>query len=350
MFKKMTEEYIRSRILEGIRNDLSKIEGTLTYDSVAPVAIEISTLYTELDRILNQGYLPSSSGRFLDLKAGEHGIRRKQGKKSLGKLKIEGESGSIVPEGTLVSTNSGLTFKVIEEVVIGIEGKVMANIEAIEIGSKYNLPSNSIRTLNMSLAGVVNIYNELPTGEGYEVETDEQLLDRLLLKVQKPATSGNKYHYLQWSKEIQGIGDAVVYPRWNGPMSVKIVLVDNNNMPLVQGKVDEVKSHIENLRPIGADVTVLSAAGLEMNIEATVELEAGADNKVVEDIFKERLLEYFKGISLENGKIYYSKIGSILMGVEGVVNYPSLTVNGGNTDISLSDEQVAIVGRVVLNG
>lgn len=350
MYKQMTEDYIRNRILEGIKNDLSKTEGTLTYDSVAPVAIEISTLYGELDRILTQGYLPTSSGQFLDLKAGEHGIERKQGNKSKGILKIQGETGSIVPKDTMVSTNSGLTFKITEEVVVGIEGHVLASIEAMEIGSRYNVPSNSIRTINLSLAGVVNVFNENPTVEGYDIETDEQLLDRLLLKVQKPATSGNKYHYLQWAKEIQGIGDAVVYPRWNGPMSVKIVLVDNNNMPVVSEKVAEVKKHIEDLRPIGADVTVLSAAGLEMNIEATVELEAGADKKVVEDIFKERLLEYFKGISLENGKVYYSKVGSILMGVEGVVNYPSLTVNGGNSDVSLSDEQVAIVGRVVLNG
>lgn len=39
-------------------------------------------------------------------------------------------------------------------------------------------------------------------------KSDDELRDRYFEKVSLPATSGSKYHYEQWAKEISGVGDA----------------------------------------------------------------------------------------------------------------------------------------------
>lgn len=59
-------------------------------------------------------------------------------------------------------------------------------------------------------------------------ETDDELRARYYIKIQTPATSGNAYHYRLWSKEVSGVGDAKVYPLWNGNGTVKVLIIDSN--------------------------------------------------------------------------------------------------------------------------
>ena len=35
--------------------------------------------------------------------------------------------------------------------------------------------------------------------------------------------AGNKYHYREWALEVTGVGDAKIFPRYNGPLSIKVV-------------------------------------------------------------------------------------------------------------------------------
>ena len=47
-----------------------------------------------------------------------------------------------------------------------------------------------------------------------------------------------------------------VIPLWNGAGTVKIVIVDADNRPADSELISKVKEHIEENRPIGAEVTV----------------------------------------------------------------------------------------------
>ena len=62
----------------------------------------------------------------------------------------------------------------------------------------------------------------------YEEETDGALLERLLFAVRQPATSGNVYHYIEWSTSVSGVGAVKVLPLWNGNGTVKVIVVDAN--------------------------------------------------------------------------------------------------------------------------
>ncbi len=61
---------------------------------------------------------------------------------------------------------------------------------------------------------------------GAEAESDEALRARYLARVQTPSSGGNVSDYKNWALEVSGVGAVKVNPLWNGPGTVKVVLVD----------------------------------------------------------------------------------------------------------------------------
>ncbi len=52
MFESITFESIIKRMLSKIPSDMDKREGSIIYDALAPVALELQLMYIELDNIL----------------------------------------------------------------------------------------------------------------------------------------------------------------------------------------------------------------------------------------------------------------------------------------------------------
>lgn len=98
-------------------------------------------------------------------------------------------------------------------------------MEAEDIGDKYNILTGYINTLPVAIRDITGVTNGAAFIGGAEAETDEELIDRLLLRLRTPATSGNAYHYLQWALEIEGVGNAKVFPLDNGPGTVGVMLI-----------------------------------------------------------------------------------------------------------------------------
>ena len=71
--------------------------------------------------------------------------------------------------------------------------------------------------------------------------------------------SGNINHYKQWARSVSGVGNAAVLPLWDGNGTVKVVVASEENEPLDEAIVSKVAQYIESVRPIGAEVTVVSA-------------------------------------------------------------------------------------------
>lgn len=64
----------------------------------------------------------------------------------------------------------------------------------------------------------VDYISDLARGEiasllipGEDIETDDALRQRYLDSARRPATSGNKYHYMEWALQVPGVGGARVF-------------------------------------------------------------------------------------------------------------------------------------------
>ncbi|QEK11703.1 baseplate J/gp47 family protein [Crassaminicella thermophila] len=341
-----TIDVIHERMLSNISDEYDKTEGSFFYDTTKPVAIELESVYKEQESILDKGFVETATGEWLDKKVAEQGLTRKPATKATGYVTIEGSEGAIINAGDKVA-NDTVTYTILESKTIDSTLKASVQVECDEFGSVGNVPINAIKYFPVTLSGLTKVYNEEKIDNGYDGETDEELRQRYYDKVRTPATSGNKYHYRNWAKEVTGVGDARVFPLANGPGTVKVMIIDSNKTGAEQELIDAVYNHIEENRPIGATVTVVSATEVPININVTLTIDTDnyAEQEVITNI-ENNITAYLKEIAFVEDYVSYAKVGSIILDTIGVLDYSNLIVNGGTSNITIADNEVAVLGGV----
>ncbi|RJE48696.1 MULTISPECIES: baseplate J/gp47 family protein [unclassified Dehalobacter] len=352
LFEAQTYEEILQRLKSKVPSEIDTTEGSFIHDALSPAALEIAQLYTSLDLVLTLAFAQTTSGQYLDYRAGEHGLTRKAAVKAAGIVKVTGNPGVAIGQGTIFLTDGGIGFESTKAAVIQDNGSVDISVQAAEEGITGNVPAGAVKTLQVALQGVTEITNESAITGGTDQESDEDLLSRLLLKVRNPATSGNAAHYLQWAGEVSGVGDAKVFPLWDGAGTVKVVIVDSEKIPAEAEIVVAAAAYIESMRPVGAEVTVESAAGVDINVAATVTLAENYTLGQVTDSFRALLTDHLKDIAFKQDYVSFARIGSTLLETPGILDHTGLMVNGGTANIAIGitfdNCQVAVAGTVTL--
>lgn len=343
----MTKEELQKRMLNNISDDYDKSEGSFFCDAVTPVATELSKSYGEQDKILEHVFVETATDDYLTRKCAEMGINRKQATKATGQVEITGTAAAVVPQGTLVATEL-VTFETTKKTTLDNTGKVTVNVECKQVGAVGNVPANSVKYFPVTLEGLDKVNNMEPFTGGYDTEIDEQLRERFYEKVNEPPTSGNVAHYKMWAKEVQGVGDAKIFPLWNGNGTVKVVVCDAEARAASAELIGEVSTHIEVERPIGAAVTVESATEKAINVSAKITLIHGRTLEQVKTDLEKSLVEMFKVIAFNGAYVSYAKIGALLFDMYGVGDYSDLLINGGTENIPLYDVEIPTFGTVVL--
>lgn len=349
MFEGKTLEVIKQEMLEDISPDVDSREGSVIYDATIVVAPKIAEMYSDLDVFLDLGFADTADGDYLTRKASELGITRKLATQAIRKGVFKNTSSALmdVPIGSKVSADS-ISFEVIEKIALG-EFKLRAEVAGITGNLNVGdvIPVEPITNL-----GTAEITDVLSAGT--DEETDEDLYQRYLVRTQKQATSGNAYHYEQWALEVNGVGGAKVIPVWDGPNTVKVVLVGTDKKPVLTDVVTNTAVYIESVRPIGAIVTVVSSVELPISVTGTLTLAPGAILADVQAQFVEALEGYLKSIAFvtnpitdEPELIRYTRIANLLLDIPPIIDFDNLLVNGGTSNIAPTFEQVGVVDSVV---
>lgn len=338
-------EEIKEAILNEIQ--LDKREGSFISDMVSPISIEIESAYEKMKRLLGTFFLLDASKEDLEKRASEYGLFRKPGTKSNGLLTVNGINGAFIQKGSLFSTSNGLLFKTLTNTEI-LESSVTIAVESDDIGSKYNVIANSIVEIPVAIQGVASCTNQNIMLDGTDFESDDSLLIRILLKLRSPSTSGNPSHYKEWALEVAGVGDTKILPLWNGNGTVKVLIVTSEKRAPSQLLIDDVVSNIENKRPIGALVTVLAPLEVGINIVANVSFDETITLANVIDIFTTKLMTYIENSVFKNKNVDYYKCLSLFYEIEGVIEVVGLTLNGGTSTILIADEEIQVVGTILI--
>lgn len=341
-----SQEEILQEMLKNIQNTIDKSQNSLVHDALSPAAIELANFYLLLEEVASKLDIENLEGEELERFVYQRtGIRRKPATKATTIVIISGQEGAKVSKGDLVGAEN-IKFVIQEDKTIGETGQITVLVECELPGSIGNVPAGAIKYFPVSIPGVVDVYNPEAVTNGYDAETDDELRKRYYEKLQRPAKAGNKYHYEQWAKEVVGVGGVRVVPRWNGPLTVKVIIIDSNGQPASEDLVDRVFNHIEAERPFGADVTVVSAEPVEINISVDLVLADGYTEQQVKEYISKNISEYLKSIAFKINYVSYAQIGSIILDTEGVLDYSNLQINGGISNIPIGDEEVAIMGVI----
>ena len=340
MFSNQTYEAIKQRIFDNINIDIDKREGSFLSNMVSPLSEELAKAYINMSDILSLGFIEDTFDTYLDKRVSELGVYRKQGSKAIGEIKVEGKEGAIITNGTLIKAND-LYFTVLNDIELPTDN--ILYVEANEVGYKYNLLTNTEFELVEKNDKVTSLINETDFKNGIDIESDEDLRKRFIKVVNNPSASGNKNHYEEWALEVNGVSRAIVYPLWNGNGTVKVMVVGNDNKPVLEDVRKNVEDHITENMPIGCQLTVTTPTNLDATIVATIELKEGYEMEEVKQEFEAKINEYLKSVTNE---FTYSKVYGLLANIIGIEDIGTLTINGGNSNITISEDKIINISEI----
>lgn len=334
MFSEQTYEIMKERILSKFPLMLDKREGSYSDSLISPLVEELAKAYMSMGDILSLGFIETNFDTFLDKRVSEFGVYRKQGTKATGEVIVTGSDGTAISNGTLLIVND-LKYVVLNDVQLPIEN--ILYVEALEVGERYNILTGTELKLIESNSNITNLVAHSDFKNGLDIETDEDLRKRFVKVVNNPSTSGNKAHYEEWALEVQGVGNAKVYPLWNGNGTVKVLITDSNNKQVTEDVINNCKYHIEECMPIGCQLTVSTPTNLDVAVVASIELKYGYSVEEVKEEFNAALTNYLKNIE---GELVYSKVYGILVNLAGIGDIVSLTLNGSSSNITVLDDKI----------
>lgn len=366
-------DYWLDLMLDNVPNDIDKREGSIIYDALAPAAMVSAQQSLSLANILRETYIKTAQGEFLDYRAVEHGTSRYAATNAEVKARFNDD------DGNPVNVEVGDRFASIAEspifyTVIKANDDGTAEMQAEEAGTSANSYLGQILPVtpndNLAWAEIAEI-----TIPAKDEENDEHLRARLLNSNSWVAYGGNVADYLDMTSKISDVGATQVYPTWDGPGTVKLVILNNDLMPASQTLVKKVKEEIDpeesttqgyGLAPIDHQVTVVAPETFEVNITMNVTIAENANIDTIRTNIKASLEELFKSLRKDwstidsvTGRgykltVYRSKILSRVMTLEGVTNATLPQLNGKDEDLQLvftnTTSQLPVLGEVTVNG
>ena len=354
MYEDMTADKLHEEILDQIDDGYQKTVGYPTYDLTKAFAMVMAPLYLALSDTADKLDVEQLEGNELTRFVKQRkGVKRKEATYATGLLDVTG-SGQ-VKAGDLFETAGGIQFSADTTTDIVSSGSIA--VTSTIAGAAGNVGAGAITMMPKTIQGITACNNPEPTSGGYASETDDSLRERYYEALQRPPTSGNKYHYIAWAKEVSGVGDAKVYPLWDGDNTVQIVIIDDNKQPADNKLIASVQQHIDpdsagtgdGEAPIGAHCTVTSAAANSIAVSVTVKLLAGYDAEVVRKSITDAITAYLQSIAFKQDYVSYGKIAGAINDSEGVEDYGNLLVNNGNANVAVTDKEVAILGEVAIS-
>lgn len=347
IYSTRTAEDILYDMLDTVDDKLDKREGGIIYDMQAPAAIEVEALGFVLDGILENGWTNSAQGDYLTDRCSELGVDRKAGEFARGQVLFVADEGVEIEEGSLVYTPGEVAFSTDYAVEIPESGELLVDVTAEDIGISGNIMAGEITTVDPTVENIISVSNPKAFDGGVDEETDDALKERYYLRVRKPITSGNIYHYESLALEIKGVGAVKVIPLHAGPGTVKIIVASEQGGAVTAEVVEQVQAHIEAQQIIGVDALAVSVESVPIAINAEITLEAGYDLPSATQAIKEALKAYFIEATRE-GIVRYAQVGNALIDANGVLDYEALTINSDIRNIAITDEQSAEVGEVTI--
>ena len=353
MFEDRTYKNILAEMLAMAPAGIDTRQGSIFYDSVAPQAFKLSKFYQDLNMVFELIYIDSATNEYLDKKASEHGVFRSAAKACKRHFAYIGTT----PSSGERFFADGTYF------VLKLDGVGALYVEAEEPGEKANnistgerlVPLNNILGLDEATLGDI-------IEPGTEQESDDNLRRRIREKIAGPAENGNKQHYKTWSEKVAGVGRARVFPLWNGPNTVKGVLIDTEGQPASAAVVADVQDYIdpgslglgEGVANLGAHFTAAAANPIVINVSYTAVLKAGATVETAQEQTETALTQYLKDIALNTPEgediiIRWTNVGALINGLDAILDYSNLTINGGTANIPVDIESVAVPGVVTVS-
>lgn len=351
-FESMTPESIKAEMLGRVIDagvDVDAREGSYANVLLSEAAYVMWKYGQTLNGFIDILFPSAASGEYLDLHAAQIGMQRQPGAKAAVTVTFTGVNGTMIPKGTVVCTEDALCFLTAETVTIA-DGSASVLCIAEAVGADYNVAEATVTQMAMNIHGVYALTNAAAGTGGADIESDADLWKRYHERRTEPITSGNANHYVMWAKEVTGVSYARCIPLWNGNGTVKVIIAGADRSALDDTIVAACAAHIEEERPIGAAVTVVSVAEASVAVDASVTLAAGHTADGVKAELSAAIGRLLAAQPFaEERDVPYSRFLACLLQCAGVADYSEFKVNGAKTALHIGQGTIPKLGAVTVN-
>lgn len=360
-FEKIMDRCLGNKILENV----DKRPGSIIYDALAPICLELAEAYVKMDIMEEQTFLTTATGINLDKRAFDYGLSRTPATNALRiaefkKYKMDSDGNFVhddkgnkilidmdITEGArfTLPEDSSITFEYIGKT----DGYNILKCE--QTGTKGNEHVGTILPLipikNLIEAKITSTYKPAE-----DEETDEELRRRVVDSINYSSFGGNIEDYIEKVNAIDGVGNTKVFPAWQYNGSVLLSIVDPIFNPITDEFAKNLKEQIDpdedtgqgvGIAPIGHYVTITTPAKKYVNVSMSVELMNTVTLETIKEDIERKISEYFETVRKSFGQnvnltIYRARIIEKVLELKEVLNVKDVALNGNFTDVTFIDE------------
>lgn len=354
MYEDKTYDAVLQDAMAEVTDDVQKTEGSLVFNALSPLAFEIEKLYGELDYLRQQLHADTCSLDNLILMARDiRGIERKTATHAY----VSVLTNVACPIGTRFSLK-GYNYALTEQLTEEADYTYIAMVE--EAGSGANNLRGELTAIDyvdgLTSAEVIDLLVA-----GGDDESREDLYERYVASFATEAFGGNIADYKAKVSAIAGVGGCKVYPVWNGPGTVRVVVMSS-----AYGAISEyLRTQIQEaaipssgtghgFAPIDHDVTIDSVEEVAVNITTRITYVSGYSWETIGSQILEQISAYLESIATAwpdgdettQSAVYVSRLEAAVLNVTGVLDIANTRLNGSTANLILDTDQIPVLGEV----
>ncbi|WP_426353647.1 baseplate J/gp47 family protein [Exiguobacterium sp. R-39] len=321
------------------------------------------------EKVYNSGFVGKAEGVQLDYLTPLYNTQRNPEQSAVVDLSFTGTPNFTILEGTQFTTVNDVYFVLTQDVKLNASGAGTGSAVALFPGAAGNVPANTITIQAEPSADVLTVNNPLGSSEGRDIETDAELVARLL-----DSTAGNGYGTTNAIRaailEVPGVRAVSVIENnenlavgGNDPKSIHAYVLGGDAQMIAEAIYEKKASGI---KPLGIQVrTVYDASGnaqtvrfdyaaqVNVYVEVDVTTNAGFPSNGI-TLVKDEVVKLIGGTA-SDGTIYIgaqmgediiiSQITRAVFNITGIddakVRVGTSAASLGTANLVIADNQVA---------
>lgn len=318
----LTAAEVRDNILRDRQNlqpDADTSEDSDNHVRASGTGSAVEGLYQHQQWVAKQIFPDSADDENLLRHARLRGLDLKRAVAASGTVLIDGVANTQFASGLSAKYRDGTEYVTTESGETDASGNATVAAVAVVAGAAGTREDGDVLTLTVPPSGINASVKVVSLTGGTDVETYASLLDRLLVKIRRPAAGGNKYDYWEWAMNVPGVSAAYVYPLRRGLGTVDVVVASNGGLPS-DDVVAAVQNYIDDQRPVTAkNHLALKPTIKTYNVVASVKLN-GVTLEAAQAAVETALASYDGAIAPGDTAIR-TRIGAMISDTTGIDDY-----------------------------
>jgi len=311
-----------------VTNSYAYLRGSLEWALGGVVGGAASLLYGAIEQLYRNILADRSTAKWLERNAAVFGLFRLPAEPGSGDVEFTWTAGgSTIANGTVLTDAAGNEYEV--DGAIADPGgpypdTAIGSVDALYTGVASNLDAGTTLTITTPIAGISSTATvDSDFSGGSDVETDDDLRERLLDRMQNTSQGSAEADYRQWAQSVSGVDEVWVVQEVDTLPEILVIYTGSPLAATVQAAIDAkapvcaepVAASVDNdaTYRYTVDMTITGLTVLPGYVLAEVKTAIGA---AIESLF-----------ASEGGPgetVYNSQLRAAIQNTEGV-NYYSLT-------------------------